>query len=814
MAPYQIPNPTDDPNYTSASKGTDAYKADESLGALFSGIGKTVGAGIDAADFFIKDKMQGDVYDAVDRIRKEFQITKATQLSENHIPPTSVKGEANPYGETTFTDPNAQPLSLIPGEGTPAKGRGIPPGALKPLNDIQKQYDAGQMSESFYNGRLNAEMSRIISTYGPGYRPDVEAEFKKITGRDPANALRESMIRDADATSKAAASASNRDLAFLYGHAEYGGTGYLEAVRQGNMSLREAVFRTGENVASHGKSKMVLQGLEVKSAMTKNVIDDSERAFIDHGNLTVNGIVSDMLKTNPQLMKTVDGWISGQPIEAKDMEQARLIFAGLRQKVQTATDNLYLGMDPEGKSVYKTDDGSSYSTWLTGTRGDAAKKTIMSRLDSMEGSLTNQHFGLFKSYMNETETLRDETTRRLFNDPRIRAWAAINKDAGGQAMINQLMQANWAGYQQTLKSYHNFMFPMTVGQPDGKPIPDQVNEFNRARGGDISAGDKAVLTKQMNADAFSVIKNDAVGPEIKRNTASRLYGPQADALINGGKYDANNWTQYYTQATDPALTASMKKLGGKSWLDYQNWAITSFPKVFEREMTSFQQRLDADPRFKGVFDPKTMTFSYQFKNEQAARETPMNLDAATPLNNPVIGNPNLGRQGANRGIVAFEKHIEEPKTAMNLVLGRLSDVIKASGRDPQVEMPSILAASGIKIQGVQGAKPSGAKQPEGGGTEYPGVGGLPSNALPYDLTPLPSVNVPAPAPAGDLKSFLNNPEGMPVYVQGRNAEKEIVSIRNTPETPVKQVTDRDGNNVWVTQRDGKWYKIVPVQGKR
>src|SRR6185369_12343002 len=111
--------------------------------------------------------------------------------------------------------------SILSGSGaggafasTKSQGRGLPPGAsglISKMEGYNKLHQAGMMSNTYYLGVMNATMKTFKSSY-PGFEKEVEDFTKEFLGVNPANALRQSLMNDADARAKALASAANSEV--------------------------------------------------------------------------------------------------------------------------------------------------------------------------------------------------------------------------------------------------------------------------------------------------------------------------------------------------------------------------------------------------------------------------------------------------------------------------------------------------------------------------------------------------------------------------------------------------------------------------
>ena len=197
------------PNFKPAGEGM-SFKS--SLGEALKGLGDLVGTVTSGVDAIIKSNIEGDrqaVATERDKQISDLEATYGTQAVSQLLRPgelsPAMRGAGAPRTAPTDTmsGPQFPPPefseTMTPGGQLVGQDKPLP----KDINDLPGRANAlynarndGHISDTYYWGRLADIASDIRSRYPRGYRDYIDNKIQAITGRDPANAYIESLIKD------------------------------------------------------------------------------------------------------------------------------------------------------------------------------------------------------------------------------------------------------------------------------------------------------------------------------------------------------------------------------------------------------------------------------------------------------------------------------------------------------------------------------------------------------------------------------------------------------------------------------------------
>lgn len=286
-----VPAPGSVPNFKPSGEGLTGISG---LGTALKGLGDLVGNVTQGVDAIIKSNITGDTENEVDPQRKkmldDLEATYGTQAVGQLLRPGEKSAGMRAGAPMEATQPMTGPQfpapewseSMTP-EGLVAQGPQLPkdindlPGKL---NSIYNARNDGHISETYYWGRLSDIASDIRSRYPRGYRNYIDNKIQEITGRDPANAYIESLIRDINTNLGDKNKDRDKLLAEFYqGNliGRPGVTNMVNGLQSGRVSVEEGVNFLGKLKTQDAMQETHLKNFQEAKARKEDASDAAAR---------------------------------------------------------------------------------------------------------------------------------------------------------------------------------------------------------------------------------------------------------------------------------------------------------------------------------------------------------------------------------------------------------------------------------------------------------------------------------------------------------------------------------------------------------
>jgi hypothetical protein len=609
-----VPAPGGVPNFKPAGEGM-SFKSP--LGEALKGLGELVGTVTSGVDAIIKSNVTGDVEKEVDPQRQrqisDLEATYGTQAVTQLLRPGERTAGMNAGAPMEGTQTMGGPQFPAPefSEAMTPDGLVAGPQKLpKDINDlpgkINSLYNArndGHVSDTYYWGRLSDIASDIRSRYPRGYRNYIDNKIQEITGRDPANAYIESLIRDINGNLGDKNKAKDKLVDQFYQANLVGRPGVPEMIRglvNGSKTFDEGVNFLGSIQRDDDKLATSLKRYQEAKARREGVSDEAAHYAGTSAPLIVNNFFRGI--------KAIGG--TGMPNIAtpEDMYKIAAEYKANERK-----------LDPQVAISLAT----SVSAWY-----DAASKAIDEDF---------QKNGVYKDMANDPEKIQKIKDLHLLPLKQLQE-AFYKGDLSAVANITARNDAAHANYANKILNDKDLsanvlaidFFRKTLGDQgaaaliERKPIKDLLNDFSqkgkavaaqlmtpdeitKQLGGkdykSLVAGIDGIRTaaaekgfgvdhpqvKKTYEQLFKDIEDTLVGKDIKMETKAEMFksifGPDNFRVLREiapdkrDRYNPNvvipGYQSLFYRLTNSDIASTAKALGPQYTNMYLNWVQTA-----------------------------------------------------------------------------------------------------------------------------------------------------------------------------------------------------------------------------------------------
>lgn len=607
-------DPTRDPNFFKYSDSISQPKADDSTGIALKTVGEGIEGGFKLADTVVKDVIKSDVYEQVDKERKDF----STAL-------TNTRNYGNPAGPNTPT--GADPSNTI-GEGTPggpvdlfAGQKGSVPSvissSLRQAATVQAGLDGNKISQTTYYQRLDDIAVRTRAAY-PGWRDYIDQQISHITGVTPANAYVDSIIQDINRQSTNA----NKEKEF-----------WTHQIVNSGFPDSDKVLSQFERDGDHNKvmqylsyNKGILSTLALKKAAFEAKGQDRSTQIQNGEDYATSVAVTAATTHFYNSQRFTNGDMSAADISDKMVDRSLhperandVAYQGLAERYAALHTQAYNQTMRLLTSPQKGPDGQMIAPVSDIIGIEKTKAIVDKTVDALFGKtrefITDKQFSPAYALQNSASATANNALFKLFNDPtvggRIQTAAALNKAAPnltpvvtakllGTGLSTELgdfvTEQGRQAIAQTGGKYYGvdgkiYSFKQATEELEqtsnisGKPIPGQVyNNLIQLR--------RAITDPSTSPEAISNAVKFFYDPKVNKGSMSKFmddyYDPAKGGMVKGR-------SSAFADLTDESVTKAIWNNGKADWNKYSEWAKGEFATqfgTFARELNN----ADADKR--------------------------------------------------------------------------------------------------------------------------------------------------------------------------------------------------------------------------
>lgn len=561
------------------SKSIEEPKINRSKEFLFSGIGDTAAQGLNSAD-----KLQ--------EINVKQQVTTAQEKEADYQRSWEMKDAGIATGEDLLR------LSQPPQEIANYNDR----------SDLLKQAaDSGKIPDAYFKMRQLALAKQFRDQY-PGYRNAIDETTARVTGQNPANALREDLQSAANEARSKAEQHRNKLENELWQHLGVPGVdGVLAAVRSGKAVDENSVI----SVIAHAeqmKADLAIQ--QARATYLNSIATLSDKEKKDHldsaekswDNTVATGIMNqvngyssvgegaDRLGTKENMERIRQRGLN--PSSTTD-EEARNATAGVATAQATFEQQMLALASKKGPPTQQFPDGTPSRVQEIGLDKVIAsiKKASQGFYGPMLNAATNQEYGIMNASAQLSKAMQQDTSLKIDQEPGLGPpLRMVNKfkQSGGDIFASNLI-GTWAQDGQlgnmleaTVRFYQ--MQVMTGDTPGGSlgKTPIDVLDNLQKLGADTKAFNMVVK------DTPAMFTDPTAKPQAKINLANNFYNPANAKFVSRFSLDTRDtangkfipgFETVFNRMASPAVTQEAHKLGKTEpavWNNYVQWARNVF----------------------------------------------------------------------------------------------------------------------------------------------------------------------------------------------------------------------------------------------
>lgn len=671
---YKDPNPTNDPNYLGSSREPDRQQSDTSLGKLFGDIGDMTNLAGKAVKGIFEDSIKRDARAEIEPIMKQH----GTDLSGEEVKTiagTGAKGKVR-LMQMRNGVPSYDPAAV--GEGSEALGFGpvdaarhavinetlgifdsvtkndpdrpLPNSAQKEIQTLSRMdqaYRAGNLSDSYFYGQLNSVVAKLRARY-QGWEDEIDAAVQGITGVQPANALRRSLLSDIQANQSAMLAGASADDKWRdqNAHYIYAATGRDPKTVDINTAKYEvAKFRGQQDILRGKQLEAEVGSPQAEAALSdtmQHIVRTSMTQFV--GGVKGDTVDSEFQKKARQMTEAGGG-------SQKEIDELVNTLELRKQKAASdIRDQMYKPIpdDPQGRSMVSK----------LGKGGDTKFQEVLSvqlkPYDEMIALVKSKNFSALERMTNtlkEQDNIDVMNLRRAFPQSRV-ATAVSTAFPNNPTMVNRMMEVsdiipNWA------KAVKNGLDNAILGGSPNTPAPSPSQAVGSygPLGTEKYAPDSPEGKQQREVYRQTVRQYDLImSPEnVNKPNAAHVATQFFKDRDFYNKLDANGRLKLFMTMVTPEKVAYIEKLGPEARDLHRSWAINAASDIWRRNSADLQTLLETKA-YDIQYNPSGNYFYDNTKyatagSYQQTQKTPRNVsDTITSVNNvialmkPVTGN--------------------------------------------------------------------------------------------------------------------------------------------------------------------------------
>ena len=655
-------------------------QGDKSKGSLLSGLGGAFKEGVEGAVNLVKsdisDQIQTGVTEQRNALNTELRWTKNTL--EGGVSKGQDQG-------TLYQRADLQ-------------GQSVPNGvraAINNANTLSSARDNGHISETYYWGRLDNLASDIRSKY-PGFRDYVDAQFEKVSGKNPANALMASLIGDINASVAARKEEKDKLPNAIFELVKEGDPGaykVYDGLRKGTTSYDSAAEYLAKTKASKWNYEQTKLGVDTKNLAQGEIAKQTEDNITGRAaDVTAHAVdahmVGDGFKEGDNLTKGVNSLREGKV----DPLQKERVLAELDQTLNNTEASLRAEFTKSGRN------GKSDVQNL-GPGGYAKMNEIIKQstesLRTLREDIVNDKYGSLHADSRMIAAYGTQSGRALMEDPTIGTRMRMSKG------FEQVAGPNW--YQTWLQRvFIPDVKPNVVAAVQERmekmlnPTPQNVTNPTTFKGTveDLKArGIKAPEAYSKILDQVDVITDTTAKPEVRLQAVRAFFDQQNQGVLKlfskdtfvDGKFLPGQESMF-GKMTSPDVTKSIRELSTRDssvWDKYANWSKTEYGSLFRSQLSDLRDfpaekygiRIGVVPGEKGIKLFADSNIDYNRNDPSLVADT---QGRVRQLNNTILSRVNAG-------------------------LNNIGEIAKAEGSDVSEYMIRQLQENGIdprKLNGI------------------------------------------------------------------------------------------------------------------
>lgn len=560
------------------------------------------------------------------------------------------------------------------------------------LDRTTQQFRQGRLKASTYWARMESITRQMRARY-PGHIDEIDQISRSLTGALPANALRQSLMRESLAT----APGDKRQKEKLSLISKYGQhAGPVATNRYANDEIGDLEYaQLGARVQFLRNTQEVEEAkLDLANKRNTNVLNTTRDAA-ESKVWTDIGVVLHQSDTFNRFLDNVESFTQpGAKLSVDDQTNLRLSFVNMKAQAIKAMNSTLL--DPRYAKMRSSDKTAlinSVNNWF---------EQVSSAVDKNEPALIPAYMDQLKGILEsgQIEMLRRSDTMRQI---------ATMKETVGEETTRILLGGQFRGLLRRGLEETRKMFLIEGGMPEIKGSSLTQDAKTLARQGhtpslhkDYVANGKKMMTGKI------VGGRPGEGEAMQRKYADYFFNSKnfdyIDSLPRAHRYDA------FMQLTDETTRRRMEKFlsdgsseGLQTWVKYTNWLARNFESMISTQVNDINAGIINRQNVTVDFDPETTRFTIRDLVPEGPQRDPNTFTGITESSNESV---------LQNSVTLFNNTLQNVRKVVEIEVNRGSGTKEQKEQRVINTLATFIQAAGVKL-GAEKEGPLFAQMLEG-----------------------------------------------------------------------------------------------------
>lgn len=480
------------------------------------------------------------------------------------------------------------------------EGTATSPQEVQDLGDhlatLKSAKDGGKISSTYYESRLLAEAKKLRAQY-PGFKDEIDQQFAKVTGSNPANAYIRALTSDINRNATSAASEIKKAESFVLQRNGYpGATEMIDKVRTGQANLGDVV----NWAAPYDAETYQLTSMNARinnSKLTREENQAQKGLLFDKAAGIAVGRMADGMAIKMGINTAEDAMRLDQNIKAGIVPTTQLVQWGNDLKQAEQLMRIQMQKDAQKSGAVQV-----LGQAVVNKKIDDAVQP----LKDMQDQIYAKDVGSFYRSQQMSVAMRNDAAKAILEHPKlgpiIQVSGALKNEVGEQNLQKFSLDIIKGDYPQDLKNYvenwtKNWATQFNM-KTSGVPVTfnDAIEDIQKKAKTDPTINNKRMNNALMNE--VLKVQDKSLPDNTRMNYALAAFSSGNRGMISklsadGVDSKGNNITgqaAIFQKFTSPEMTKAVWELGQKNpeiWKNYTNWAQeTISSELMNRDVNS------------------------------------------------------------------------------------------------------------------------------------------------------------------------------------------------------------------------------------
>jgi hypothetical protein len=558
----------------------------------------------------------------------------------------------------------------------------VPPAELEmaftQVEGVQAGYQQGRLKESHYWARLES-ITRQMKARFPGYKNEIDTKIGQLSGRTPANALRDELRQEALSADKV----KDRKQQIVE-RSMFDGS-YIQAFGDrdpATMSAEEILKGVG---TVHAQRAMV--DAETSSiALSDKRKDLKKDEALDIGKRHSMLLWSRTFKPTTNAAGGMDPFIKALDAAKADVEGGGTIDQDEQQnllvQLNTFARNAEASFENWANSDFSADTpGQSWRSVINDEeKMKELKQPFMDTVNQYREAVINKDYGWIGTNARLIAASESSIGARLVKtSDSARLYAGIKGIMGETGASLMLTKDN--NLLDSLNSSINDQLAKRSILGETSSLKAEFDKWS-AEGVTNPAAYNAAITNHV----AMLVENKNLPKENVDHLVDTMYGPENLNMLS--KWSEKQKLSAYRTFTSPEVQAKMEEIKGsnpQAWAKYRSWVNHNFAQLFRTDLQNASEALGIHKFAKLDWDEKNMQFA--LSQSQPAESQSVALSSYYAGKYDMLSNT-VGR--INEELKGVGPILTSDKTDPGVYLGNL---VREMGLDPNLQKQGSLIAT-------------------------------------------------------------------------------------------------------------------------